>query len=74
MVREIELSTELWRTRFLIELCYLALVLRFRPGDRSWCVKYVLVKFERDHGSEYLSETEDVLTKIANYQIFNLRV
>jgi hypothetical protein len=68
MVREIELSTELWRTRFLIELCYL--------DDRKivWCVKYVLVKFERDHGSECLSETEDVLTKIANYQIFNLRV
>ncbi|SPL62971.1 hypothetical protein OHAE_2332 [Ochrobactrum soli] len=52
----------------MIELCYL--------DDRKivWCVKYVLVKFERDQGFEYLSETEDVLTKIANYQIFNLRV
>lgn len=32
MVREIELSEELWRTRFLIELCYL--------DDRKivWCV------------------------------------
>ena len=54
MVREIELSEELWRTRFLIELCYL--------DDRKivWCVKYVLVKFERDQGFEHSSAMEDV--------------
>lgn len=34
--------TELWRTRFLIELCYLTLGLGF-TWIWSWCVKYVLV-------------------------------